>query len=180
MNNITHFPAQRITRKYKYDVQNLFYEQWISEIPLNYIVHFVEQGLLPFLKLHGYTIDYTVDKIASCLEEWAFHNVLITQYGSLYKYVSYLTCTHHGSEEEKEWYHHCISTEDWFNLCSTWAVTEFLDDSDTGRAQQLDLSNAVWHLISLTNSPSHHKWQHHMDLLNYQDDEYWSGQHTDE
>jgi hypothetical protein len=178
--NTTHFPAQELTKKYKYDVQNYFYNEWISDIPFNYIQYFVEYGILPFLKLHGYTIDYTLDKIASCLDEWAFHHVLITQYGSLYKTISFITCSHDGGEDEHDWFHHRIATDDWFKLCSSWAVTGFLDDSDTGRSQQLDISNAVWNLISLTNSPSHHKWQQHVESLNYQDHEYWSGQHTDE
>lgn len=175
--NITRFPAQQITQKYKYDVQNYFYRQWISELPSDHVVHFVQYGLLPFLKKHGYTIQYNVNRIASCIEEWAFHHVLLTQYGSKYKSITYLTCDHDGGPEEKEYYYHCISTDDWLGLCVSWAETDFLDNSETGRSQQLDLSDAVWHLISLVESPSHIKWLQHMDSLNNYDDDYWPSHH---
>jgi len=177
MINTTHFPAQKATQKFKYDVQNYFYEQWKSDLPENCIHQFVQYGLLPFLKNHGYVINNSVERIASCIDDWAFHHVLVTQYGSKYKSITYLTCEHNGGHDEKDYYHHRISTDDWFGLCSTWASTDFLDDSETGRSQQLDLSDAVWQLISLLDSPSHKKWVHHMDSLNYQDDEYWSGHH---
>jgi len=181
MINTTRFPAQQITQKYKYDVQNHFYTEWISDLPDGHILHFVERGLIPFLKHHGYTINYSISRVFSCIEEWAFHHVLLTQYSSKYKSITYLTCEHDGGNDEKDWYHHIIETETWGKLCSSWAATDFLDDSDTGRSQQLDLSDAIWNLICLESSPSHHKWQQTMDALNYQDDTYtWNQYYTDE
>jgi hypothetical protein len=181
MINTTHFPAQQITQKYKYDVQNHFYTEWISDLPDGHICQFVEYGLFPFLKRHGYTIYHTIQKVASCIEEWAFHHVLLTQYGSKYKSITYLSCEHDGGIDEKDWYHHKISVDDWSHLCSSWAATDFLDDSDTGRSQQLDLSDAIWNLISLMNSPSHHMWQQTMDSLNYQEDSnHWNQYYTEE
>jgi hypothetical protein len=152
------FPAQHFTQSQIHRWHQELYEEWISELPDNWIFHFVTYGLVPFLRSHGYILWYDTKQIITLCKEWAFCHILLKRYGSYYKNINFKEYVHNGGPEELDWYHYKIPTEDWFTLCSKWSNTDFLDESDPGYSQQLDLSNFVWHLLSLDTSPSHIEW----------------------
>jgi hypothetical protein len=171
--NLSNFPAQRFMQSLSISSRKEVYQEWISEIPYNWFETFVEYGLFPFLHSHGYRIGYTLATCIQYCKEWAFSHVLITRYGSRYKRRVFDTCYHSGGNDELDWYHHTIPTEEWFTFCSKWTTTDFLDESDPGQSQLYDIAFFVWHMIDLHSSSSHNKWTHHMDNLNQQYDDQW-------
>jgi len=175
---ISKFPAQAYMISQKCAKEIAIYEKWISEIPYRWIHHFVIDGLIPFLKTHGYELLYDTETVIGYCEEWAFHHVLLAQYRSNYVSRTFLKCAHDDGPDEKEWYHLTISTDAWFNFSKKWSTTEFLDTSETGYSQYYDLSEFVWHMIHLKISKSHKKWLEITESEMYQDDMYGMGHST--
>jgi len=165
------FPAQSFTRlQHKRYIDEL-YVDWITNLPDKWIDEFVKYGLFPFLHTHGYTLYYDIKTVTEHCKEWAFCHVLLKRQGSRYKTRVFDTCIHSGGIEELDWYHHTISTDAWLTLCSKWSNIDFLDSSDPGYSQCMDLSIFIWHMIHLDRSKSHTIWIQHMETLEQQYDD---------
>jgi hypothetical protein len=135
------------------------YSSWISEIPENYFKRFLEQGIGPFLDNFGYRLGLSSNQRISMLRAWAFAHVQTQQQPKYYgKYITLLKCAHDGGDEEYDWFLHTISQEEWNALSDHWYSTEFLDDSDPGVSQRLDLPRVIWHMIALEGSRAHQQW----------------------
>lgn len=135
------------------------YASWISEIPEGYFQRFLEEGIKPLLANFGYRLGLSSNECGSMLRSWAFAHVQTQQQSKNYgKYITILKCAHDGEQDEYDWFLHKISNEDWNSLSDHWYSTEFLDDSDPGVYQRLDLPRIVWHMISLEGSRAHQQW----------------------
>jgi hypothetical protein len=161
------FPAQSYLRTLKKRTIQEWYYDWLENIPEEHIERFLQDGLIPFLKKHGYSVLYDTSFLHKACYEWSFGHVRIQRQKSKMLDRTFLKCAHNGGEEEFEWYVHSIPTENWLQLCSIWKQEEFLDDSETGYAQMCDLYLFAWQLIDLENSKAHHKW---LDIISYVND----------
>jgi hypothetical protein len=135
------------------------YEKWLSEIPAGWFEVFITNGLIPFLTRFGYALDFSLEEQIKMVRAWAFAHVQ-TQRLSRYhnSYVTLLRCAHTGGDEEFDWYCHTISPLAWETFAKKWAEVDFLDDSDPGFRQRVDLPRLVWHMISLNKSRAHRVW----------------------
>ena len=77
-----------------------------------------------------------------------------------------MKCAHDGGEDELDWYTHSIPFDSWEALASKWAAPGFLDDSDAGYAQTIDIAQFAWQLIDLYSSRTHLRWK---DMIEYHD-----------
>jgi hypothetical protein len=131
---------------------------------MNHIESFISQGLKPFLLQFGYTFGFSEEKMTSYIKRWAFNFVLKND-------KEFVNWAHNGGDEEYDWYRFNISMDDWDKLCSSWKAPGFLDDSDIGYRQVVDLSWISWACISLDLSKEHMKW---IEInTDYEDEEQW-------
>lgn len=134
------------------------FQNWKSALPDNHVYTFIENGVLPFLKNHGYSISIPIKLLTKYLESWAFYHSYLYQHPNQKLELQYVQWFHDGGDEEYNWYCEMISESDWFELADQWQVFEFLDDSDVGNLQRCDLSWCIWHCIHLEISRSHKRW----------------------
>jgi hypothetical protein len=135
------------------------YTAWISEIPENYFERFLEKGVKPFLARFGYRLGFSQLERVRILRAWAFAHVqtqrLVKYHGN---YITLVKYAHEGGQEEYDWFTYIISHDDWDALAQEWYSTDFLDDSDPGVSQRLDLPRVLWSMISLEGSRAHQQW----------------------
>ena len=146
-----------ITQKKYKEVQNL-YKEWRSGIPDGFFKRFIKEGIEPFLRGYGYTMNISYSQIEQFCKEWAFAHVQIQQKSGEDLHRTFLKIYHYGGEEEYDWFSFTIPSDDWSDFTSKWSYPEFLDDSDAGYAQRMDLPLFVWRIIDLESSKRHHKW----------------------
>jgi hypothetical protein len=151
--------------------------EWLHGLPDGHIERFVEEGLTPFLKKYGYKSCYDRKEQEKACKEWAFGHVRIQQKGPDLYDRFFIKCAHNGGEEEFDWYVHTIPLEEWETLAMKWSASEFLDDSDAGYAQVIDLAQFAWQLIHLDSSPNHIRWKAIFESSDY-DDEYIVASHA--
>ena len=151
-------PAGKFLTARAKDKRNKAYSEWRAGVPLTHILDMVNSGLRPFLAKYGYTLQNDTPKVAGCILNWAFAHVWVQQNRSKGWEVHFQNCSHTGGPEEFDWYCHRIPIDAWTNFCTAWATTEFLDDSDAGRAQCVEFYECIWHLISLNASRAHQIW----------------------
>lgn len=147
------------------------YTCWKDGLPDHHIERFVEEGLRPLLKRNGYHVALIPQTLAKACKEWAFAHVRIQQKGSDMFDRFFMKCVHYGGEEEFDWYMYNLPFEKWDDLCQEWAAPEFLDDSDAGYAQMIDLAQFAWQTIHLDTSPSHIYWKKTIEQAD-QDEDY--------
>ena len=159
MNTQVHTAATRFVASQVRTEHKKLFNSWISEIPDGYFERFLEKGIIPFLAKFGYTLGLSHSERISMISSWAFAHVQTQRLPKYYgNYIRILKCAHTGGDEEYDWFCHTIEQDSWDTLCETWYSTEFLDDSDPGVSQRLDLPRIIWNMISLENSRTHHKW----------------------
>jgi hypothetical protein len=140
------------------------YDDWRPGIPRDFFKRFIHQGLQPFLARYGYSLNQSWDQLERYCAEWAFAHVQMQRYKQQFKQRTFMKQFHTGGEEHFDWFQFTIPYEDWETLADAWKCPEFLDDSDIGIAQRLDLSMFVWNLIDLVCSKRHIEWlQFHED-----------------
>jgi hypothetical protein len=144
-------PASKLLISVKKTEINKAYNEWFNCLPLNHIESFVTHGLKPFLLQFGYTFGFSEEKMISYIKRWAFNYVLRNN-------MEFVNWAHSGGDEEYDWYRFNISMDDWDGLTKAWKASRFLDDSDAGFHQGVDLSWFIWSCISLDLSKQHHKW----------------------
>ena len=151
---------------------------WESGVGRGWILDFIQYGLEPFLKNHGYHIGYSQSKTVAYCKAWAFSHVQAKQISPAAT-VRCMQCFHAGGEAELDWFLFHISHDDWIQLCYEWSSSEFLDNSDAGAAQQADLPFFAWNLLNLASSRAHGKFIQIMSD-EYEDEEFGMYQATDE
>ena len=159
-------PAHTITVKRNHARYREEYLEWVSGIPDGYIARFIEEGLCPFLKKYGYAVSYSPKDLIQACKEWAFSHVQIRRKGPDLYDRFFMKCAHDGGEDELDWYTHSIPFDSWEALASKWAAPGFLDDSDAGYAQTIDIAQFAWQLIDLYSSRTHLRWK---DMIEYHD-----------
>lgn len=159
MNRYLHTAAMGFVADQVRAERQQLYSSWISEIPENYFERFLEKGVQPFLTAHGYRLGLSSNERVHMLRAWAFAHVQTHRQPKHYgKYINIMKCAHEGGNEEYDWFCHSIDEDDWDALTKEWYSTDFLDDSDPGVSQRLDLPRIVWHMISLEGSRAHQQW----------------------
>lgn len=173
------YPAVSFTQQQKKRERQEVYSAWRAGVSDSWLHTFVESGLRPFLLFFGYKLNVNDSYVVKCLRQWAFGHVLVQRYPSLNLEVHFTQGIHPGDREAFEWYQTQIPLEHWETLCERWKSTEFLDSSEAGYTQRLDLHTCVWYLIDLYGSKSHKKY---LDSLPYEDsdDEQHIVQHQDD
>lgn len=151
-------PAQVFLSKRRNDEHSALRREWKKELPQGWIAHFLENGLIPLLKARGYTIGYSLLSATQYCSEWASCHVLVKHYKNQNLLIVHKKNINKGGLEEQDWFFHNIPIEDWFALCERWSAHEFLDDSDIGCEQRMDLPYFAWHLVSLSSSRAHQKY----------------------
>lgn len=165
-------PAHAVTVERERAQLRSEYLEWTNGLQDGYIARFVEEGLRPFLKRHGYEVCYSPKTLTQACKEWAFAHVQIHKKGSDLYDRFFMKCAHNGGEDEFDWYNHTISFDTWETFSEKWATTEFLDDSDVGYAQRIDIAHFAWQLIHLDSSPNHIRWKETIEYYDL-DEEYW-------
>jgi hypothetical protein len=144
---------------------------WKKGLPPTWISNFICNGLIPFLKDHGYSVGFVEKTLERYCIEWAFAVHYITTHASKHYEYSFMKCVHNGGPEEFDWFLFKIPSEDWDALADDWQQSEFLDDSDTGYSQRNDLPFFVWRLVQLYGSPSHEEWLYYIEHGDTEEDD---------
>lgn len=156
---IAKLPAASFLSNQIANTRAALYESWLSELPAGTFQQFLEKGIEPLLQKFGYSLGFTRQDQIRMLRGWAFGHVQIQRQSKHYNdTVTILRCAHCGGEEEYDWFLNTIPLDAWYKIADTWFATDFLDDSDPGMAQRVDLPRLVWHMISLESSKAHHLW----------------------
>jgi hypothetical protein len=165
------YPAQLFTGVSRRAELADWYWSWFSELPPGHLKMFIENGLRPFLREHGYELIRPVLKCSKALSAWAFSHVQVEQQKS--KDYQSIMPPSVNTECDDEWDVFClaISYEEWNRLCDEWFTEEFLDSSDAGLAQRNELPYFVWRIVYLEGSPAHHKWLDTMATQEQADEE---------
>jgi hypothetical protein len=172
--NVLNIPRQYILERQK-EANRDKYLEWLYGLPDFYIEEFVEDGLLPFLKEHGYKVGFSPEDCIRFCKQWAYALYKIQNGCNTTQEISYQKCAHNGGFEEFDWYGHVISPDDWYDLCETWMVPYFLDMSDAGFSQRTELPTFAWHLVDLWQSKSHAKWLSFQEETYESDDDHGHG-----
>jgi hypothetical protein len=141
------------------------FEWWVNELPEDWVKYFIDLGLRPFLKKHGYVIHYG-DKIYKQILYWAWSHAFVTNNKDYI--VRHRPQLHLGGHDEYDWFCYMIPFELWDDFMDEWSELEWLDDSDVGVRQRADLQSFIWNIIDLANSPSHHRWN---EMTEYQNED---------
>ena len=163
-------PSQTVTAARKKAQARESYGTWRNGLPDGHIERFLEEGLTPLLKKYGYHPFYPLQMFTKACKEWAFAHVVIQQKGSDIYDRTFVKCAHTGGEEEFDWFLHSIPYEKWEALCAKWAAPEFLDTSDAGYCQMIDITQFAWQVIHLESSSAHIRWKALIEQSDY--DEY--------
>ncbi len=134
------------------------YREWSAGIPSGLFKRFIKEGIEPFLKRYGYSMNISYSQLEKFCKEWAFAHVHIQRKCGEALQRTFLKTYNNGGEEEYDWYMFTIPTDDWLEFANEWSCPEFLDESDTGYAQRMDLPLFVWNIIDIEHSARHHKW----------------------
>jgi hypothetical protein len=159
MNHLYHTAAPGYINAQVCSERQELYSNWIHEIPEGYFARFLEKGVKPFLTRFGYRLGFSLPDRIHILRSWAFAHVQTQRLSRYYgNYITLMKCAHDGGNDEYDWFRHTISEDDWDTLAEEWYSTDFLDDSDPGVSQRLDLPRVLWSMISLEGSRTHQQW----------------------
>jgi hypothetical protein len=157
-------PSSKYLASLKKNIRSKNYAQWFYSLPDEHIEYFLLYGLKPFLNQFGYTLGFSDKDMISYIKRWAFNIVNKDE-------LKFVLWSHNGGDEEFEWFNHIISIDEWLKLCSSWDASEFLDDSDAGVKQSLDLQWFIWQCISLDLSKQHQCW---IDInIDLEEEDHW-------
>ena len=168
--NMAMWPAQAFTNHKGVSELQERYSLWKRGLIDGHIARFVKDGLIPFCKTHGYSLQYGDKEIIQGVYEWAFTHVRIeSQKGKVQLFRNFKKYYPAGDAMEFDWYCHQIPSLVWDEFASAWWDCQFMDDSEAGFAQRADLHIFVWHLVCLASSKAHKKylqvmaWSEHAD-----------------
>ena len=152
-----YIPYSFIKQRYEYE-KTLLCKEWKNNLPVGWIEEFICDGLVPFLKKKGYTIGFEINDCIQYCYQWAYAYVEIYAQRSKGLNRYFLKSANTDNQEEKDWFNLQFDDEEWSSLADFWVASEFLDDSEAGYAQRLDLSEFAWQLVDLNQSKAHWKW----------------------
>jgi len=127
------------------------YSKWKDELPELWIESFIKYGVKPFLNKYGYSLGFSDSRCIQYCKRWAFAHLSRG-------IIDPIDWAHEGGEEEYEWYQDTISILEWNEFARAWQASEFLDSSDAGYNQNINLSKFIWQCISLEGSSRHTEW----------------------
>lgn len=156
------YPADRFMRSLYVKEETRKYNDWLQTFPANFFTNFMEDGLKPFLKYHGYELGFSVEKRASYCMRWAY-----SYSKNPGEEVEFTKWMHTGILEDYEWYLYKIPQEKWNEFMNNWMTLHFLDDSDIGHKQRNDMVRFIWQCIDLSNSRQYNNF---LDFM-YENDE---------
>lgn len=166
-----YIPYSYVKQREEYE-QSLAYKEWKSNLPGKLVDDFVSKGLVPFLKQKGYEIGFKLEDCIRYCYQWAYAHVQMHSQKSKGLQRYFLKSANMDYIDEKDWFLLQFDNEEWNELAECWYDYEFLDDSEIGYAQRLDLSEFAWQLVDLNQSKSHWKWLDIMEGEAGEEDEY--------
>ena len=174
----------RCSEKYVADMRRKhvtqMYKEWRAGIPPGFFRRFLQEGVKPFLAKYGYALNESWEILARYCGEWAFAHVQIHRRKHEFLQRTFIKSFHDGGEEEFDWFQFTISNDDWEELANQWMCPEFLDDSDVGLDQRIDLPMFVWKLLDLYGSKKHIQWMYINEDNEENDIQYLQPQQTQE
>ena len=133
-------------------------KHWFQRYPVGYFVRFVRDGLIPFVKSHGYHINHEFPTLVKHFTSWIWSHKKLSfikeKYDKTY-YMHYQSVNNHGTQDDYVWFCSMFPSDEVSIFCQTWCKTEFLDNSVVGQAQEIDLLNFIWNHIDLHASKAH-------------------------
>jgi hypothetical protein len=153
--NTKQFPAAAFMKAQREKEKKAVYNAWKAGVPNEWLTKFVEVGLRPFLKDHGYTLSKDTSHVVSCIRQWAFGYVHAHLNRSKGFQVYFVESIHPADMEAFDWFCMEIPSEHWTEISDKWCATEFLDSSDPGLKQRDTLLECIWRLVDLNTSKSH-------------------------
>ena len=151
-------PLKLFAKQEKNKKRESYYE-YISQFRPGFFEDFVEFGLYPLIKKHGYGMSISEEICTKRLKHWAWAHMYIQTNKSknyiLTKQLSY----HDGGIEEYHWFNYILSDDTITKFFKRWNTDLFLDSSDSGLSQGIDFKDFIWIQIDLYNSKSHTYWK---------------------
>lgn len=142
--------------------------RWFQRYPVGYFVQFVRDGLIPFVKRHGYHLNHDFPSLVKHFTSWIWSHkkvLLIKEKYNKEYYIHYQTENNHGGQEDYVWFCSMFPSDEISAFCQMWSKTEFLDNSLVGQAQEGDLLNFLWNHIDLHASKAHEDFYKMMDEM---------------
>jgi hypothetical protein len=127
---------------------------------------FVRDGLVPFLKRHGYVIGVTEQQLCSNLATGLFVNAKKSCLESNWKFGQ----VNVGSlpEYQRLHYFHTVDSDEWDNFWTAWGKwDDVCEESQYGSDRRYDIQDYCWSQLSPTLSP---EIQNLEDVLSYSED----------
>ena len=114
------------------------------------IRRFVEEGLVPFVKSHGYSIRPDLRSLTNCIATGLYENEAKSTSESSWNYQ------HHNitplEEDETQWYF-VLGPQEWAAFWAAWGQwVDISEESWRGRDRQIDIEAFIWTQIDLLAS----------------------------
>lgn len=151
------FPASKWATGRAKEARQEEYAAWRTGVTDEWLAHFVEDGLIPFCEKYGYRLFGSTSDLVQKIRQWGFAYAYCAHRPSQKLYCNY-KYENSKAGDDYVYYHHKISAYDWQEFAEAWNAPEFLDESNAGLAQRVELSTCVWHLIDLDSSPAQRFW----------------------
>ncbi len=133
-------------------------DHWFRRYPRGYFAQFVREGLIPFVKRHGYHINHDFPTVVKHFTSWIWSHkkvVLIQEKYHRNYYIHYKNGNNHGYQDDYVWFCSAFPSDELSSFCQQWRKTEFFDESVVGQAQEMDFLNFLWNHIDLHASKAH-------------------------
>lgn len=135
------------------------YYNYMVEFRPGFFEDFVEFGLFPFIKKHGYRIGVSEEICTKRLKHWAWaHMYVQTNKSKNYEITKELPY-HDGGIEEYDWFNYNFPDDTMAKFYKRWGTVWFLDSSECGLSQQNDFKDFIWIQLDLYNSKNHIFWK---------------------
>ncbi len=139
------------------EVENMR-DHWFRRYPRGYFAQFIREGLIPFVKSHGYHINHDFPTLVNHFTEWMWSHKKVALIKEKYHreyHIHYKNGNNHGYQDDYIWFCSAFPSDELCALLEPWSKTEFFDQSIVGQAQELDFLNFLWNNVDLHASKAH-------------------------